>query len=347
MINKIDIDRTLAYCNKKLDLNFKGDEYFYSCLPLCVVDTVFSINAKYEAVKNTITRVCTNLDVNEIGNIKRSIPEIESQISVSEYLDKIFSLTSLELAEKVYGNRQRTSSTNGILKAEAVSQFLGILQKYEVEYYQDIKKIASNTDFEVDIKSIKGQGSGVSLKYFFMLTGSTDLIKPDRMIIRFLEAATGKTISAEGCQELLTAVSDILVLEYPFMTPRLLDHQIWNFQRDSRNVEINNNDDENFYERRMDIIFGKGSMWKHRTMRTVLHPASHEWTETTIEKKIEILRKVVENQENLQELIFDYKQRYKEQNRTDIANSVEDALLILLNYELQNNLIKQNTEESN
>lgn len=88
------------------------------------------------------------------------------------------------------------------------------------------------------------------------------------------------------------------------------------------------------YEFRLDTIFGKGSLWTHRTMRTVFDPHSSEWSDTTIEKKVEILRRIVLNNENLQDLIFDYKQRYLEQNREDIANSVEEALIILIGFAL-------------
>ena len=36
------------------------------------------------------------------------------------------------------------------------------------------------------MRAIPGQRSGISLTYFFMLAGSDDLVKPDRMLGRFL-----------------------------------------------------------------------------------------------------------------------------------------------------------------
>ena len=93
-------------------------------------------------------------------------------------------------------------------------------------------------------------------------------------------------------------------------------------------------ENDNFYEARLDKIFGKGSMWKHRTFRTILDPFSSEWNETDYNKKIEILERVVAAGEDLEILISDYKERYDEQNRKDISSSVESALTKLLQYRL-------------
>lgn len=92
--------------------------------------------------------------------------------------------------------------------------------------------------------------------------------------------------------------------------------------------------DDNFYEARLDKVFGRGSMWKHRTFRTIFDPFSSEWNMTDYNKKIEILEKVIESGENLEDLISDYKERYDEQNRKDISLSVESALAKLLQYRL-------------
>ena len=60
-----------------------------------------------------------------------------------------------------------------------------------------------------------------------MLAGNSDFIKPDRMIIRFLESALDKKVQLDEAQELLREASKILRVQYKDMTPRILDHQIW------------------------------------------------------------------------------------------------------------------------
>ena len=90
------------------------------------------------------------------------------------------------------------------------------------------------------------------------------------------------------------------------------------------------------YEAILDKIFAEGDLWQHRTFRTVLDPFSNEYGETTFEKKIEILEKVVKSGEDLNFLINDYKKCYIEQNRMDIAARVEMALILLLQHKLKN-----------
>jgi hypothetical protein len=92
---------------------------------------------------------------------------------------------------------------------------------------------------------------------------------------------------------------------------------------------------ENNYEARLDRIFAKGHLWQHRTFRTVLDPFSSEWNETTFDKKIEILEKVVQSGINLKFIIKDYKRCYIEQNRRDISIAVETALITLLQHKLK------------
>ena len=89
------------------------------------------------------------------------------------------------------------------------------------------------------------------------------------------------------------------------------------------------------YEARMDMIFANGHLWKHRTLRTVFDPPSSEWGYTTIQQKVAILKKVVENGENLYSLIDDYKDRYREQNRYDIANETGNALSLIIEHILK------------
>jgi len=135
------------------------------------------------------------------------------------------------MAEQVYQNRQRTSARSGILKSEAVLRFSEVLYQFDVDYSQDVSKILGDTRFEAKIQEIPGQRSGISLRYFYMLTGSEEFIKPDRMVNRFVYQATGKTFGIEKTTELLIGASKILAEKYPGLTPRKLDNIIWKYQR--------------------------------------------------------------------------------------------------------------------
>lgn len=50
------------------------------------------------------------------------------------------------------------------------------------------------------------------------------------------------------------------------------------------------------YQDIVDEVFG--SMYKHRTLRTLFDPNSSEWDETTVEKKLEILKKIISQRQD-------------------------------------------------
>lgn len=234
MANGQTISTVTKACIDNLVLDTElGDEYYKASMPLCVVDAVFSISVNYESVKNAIQRLCSYYNIQQCARNKPIVPDIDAQLSTTDFLQLFGDKTPEQLANEVFRNRQRTSTRNGILKAEAVIRFLKVLKDFKAEYFQDIPGLIEDESFERCIKSIPGQGSGTSLKYFFMLAGSDDLIKPDRMILRFLHGATGQIFSLEQCQIVLNRVVSELNKQGYNLTPRRLDYIIWNYQRNS------------------------------------------------------------------------------------------------------------------
>ena len=86
-------------------------------------------------------------------------------------------------------------------------------------------------DFERAILRLPGQSSGVCLRYYYMLTGSDAYIKPDRMILRFIEAATGRSMTVSEAHAAVVEAHALLQASYPHLTLRLLDNLIWQYQR--------------------------------------------------------------------------------------------------------------------
>jgi hypothetical protein len=84
------------------------------------------------------------------------------------------------------------------------------------------------------------------------------------------------------------------------------------------------------YQEQLDKIFGNGSLWNHRTLRTVFDPYSSEYEQTTMDRKVEILRTIVDNNISLAELISEYKDFYKEEKKTNVVEAMEDGLTNLL-----------------
>lgn len=217
---------------EKIDLkNFNlSESYYYNGIPLCVIDSIYSIGVNYESVKNVITNFCEYQKIKKYRVSKIELPEINEQYKVSEFIQQFEKYDAEKLAKTVFKNSQRTSTRSGILKSEAVVEFLKILNKYKIDTFQDLRKM--NKKIENEILNIKGQKSGISLQYFYMLAGSNELIKPDRMIIRFLEKNLNRRITIEESLEIISRTCKVLESDFSItITPRELDNAIWNYQR--------------------------------------------------------------------------------------------------------------------
>jgi uncharacterized protein (DUF433 family) len=110
-----------------------------------------------------------------------------------------------------------------------------------VNVLADMPEAINNEAFEAEYKAVPGQGSGVSLRYFYMLTGVEDQIKPDRMIIRFISSALNRTVTMDECHPLLLATCKYLLEKHAlYLKPSALDHVIWRFQSAQRSQKPDN-----------------------------------------------------------------------------------------------------------
>ena len=163
------------------------DEYRYSCLPLCVVDAVFSIGVNYRSTRKVVSNWCGCQNPPWLLLRKRGAPEH----TITEFV-ALLRAHYAEFLVTVFRNRQRTSSRGGILKAEAVALFSEALQEHGIDTLMDTRDGVRNSKVELDIRKIPGQGSGISFEYFLMLAGSDAYVKADRMICRFVARALGQ-----------------------------------------------------------------------------------------------------------------------------------------------------------
>lgn len=162
---------------------------------------------------------------------RAELPPASQQHTVTGFLANIEPSGVEAFAAGVLRNRQRTSTRNGIPKAETARRFAGALAEHGIERLQDVTAAATSRQLEAAMRAIPGQRIGISLTYFFMLAGSDDLVKPDRMLDRFLHGCLRREVGPEETQELLTAATTRLRVRYPQLTPSLLDQAIWQQQR--------------------------------------------------------------------------------------------------------------------
>lgn len=83
------------------------------------------------------------------------------------------------------------------------------------------------------LATVPGDGQdGIRRAYLWMLSGSDDLIKPDRMVLRWLARTSGCPATATDARDILVRVAKELTvrLRRP-VTPWMVDHAIWNAER--------------------------------------------------------------------------------------------------------------------
>ena len=136
-------------------------------------------------------------------------------------------------AKNVLKNRQRTSTQNGIFKADACYQIAKVMQQFGVNTLDDFRALSDCKLKELSdqILNIRGQGSGIMLRYLIMLTGDDNTCKPDRHIREYLASIGEKALSDQEIQELFEGAVTELCKDYPHLTIRRLDNLIWNYQR--------------------------------------------------------------------------------------------------------------------
>lgn len=216
LINKKSVVDIIDSSIFKERLNEMKD-YGYTSLVFCVIDSVYSIGAKYASTKAVVERFANHLGIT-----------LKSEYLISEFVKTYGSLDFDYLANEIFKNRQRTSTSNGILKAEAIVHFINVLHNHNIETTDDLLNYKDKYRLMYDIKKIKGQGKGLTFDYVMMLAGDVDTFKLDRHIINFFT----EYLNLEDVSDLETKFRNQLEIAqktYPNMNIRTLDGSIWLF----------------------------------------------------------------------------------------------------------------------
>lgn len=200
--------------------------YYYDSLPLCVIDAVFSIGVRYTSTQKTVKNYCDYFGL-RVYNLDRDL--VGDKHTISQLVENLSQSNSIKNADEIFKNHQRTSTRNGILKADAVLMFAKILKKHRVETLKDLISRELPEEAQKELMRIPGQRSGLSIRYFCMLAGDDNKAKPDRHVLRFLKQYTGQEFTISQAQEALAQTVAVLAYKYPNLTVRLLDHTIWNY----------------------------------------------------------------------------------------------------------------------
>lgn len=228
-----DLSCLLRHIRRELDLQHAElpRAYYYQSLPFCFIDAVFSIGVRYEQVENVVSQVASAAGWKLFREPATLFPQQEEQVTVAEFVAMHDSHRSPEVT--LYSNRcfsNPSANNNRISKADLVRKFAQVLVDHHVNCFQDL---ANNTPakLENELRSLPSLSSGVAVRYFRMLAGDDDQVKPDRMIHRFITAALKRNVSNDEAVALIREAAKFLPDNFPRITPRLLDHEIWRRQR--------------------------------------------------------------------------------------------------------------------
>ncbi|MDX2470575.1 MAG: hypothetical protein QNL04_08360 [SAR324 cluster bacterium] len=92
---------------------------------------------------------------------------------------------------------------------------------------------------------------------------------------------------------------------------------------------------EKFYQERMDLIFGNGRDWHHRSLRTLFDYHSSEYNSTSMVEKVEILRAMIKEGEKIGAIGMEYAAHYVGSGRNDIAGRLSLSVADILDHTLK------------
>jgi hypothetical protein len=207
-------------------------DFLYGHLSQCILAAVFSLGANATAERNVVNRYSSYARLQPRQRPDRhTYLHPDQQEPLQEFIQRMEDTEMGVFAASIIRNQQPIRPGSQVLKAEAVYYFACALREFNVHYLQDAVALEGDDIFSHTIRGLPGQGSGLSLDYFLMLAGSETLTKADRWVVRFFERVLGRAPKAKEALELLTEASYLLTPQYPHLTPRYIDNQIWVSER--------------------------------------------------------------------------------------------------------------------
>jgi hypothetical protein len=195
---------------------------YRSSLALCAMDSIWSIGIKYKTVENVL-----DLYLKDRGftGLSQSQMCTDTPRDFLSWCESFGGHNNHETVAERLNNKNRTSSTNGVLKASAVVKACELLTQEGIDTTDSLLQHSEAFKHKW-LHEISGQRSGISWKYLLMLAGSPG-VKPDRMVMRFMERhSVQESLDAhEFVHELLTAINDSRI------TATDIDHRIWTIER--------------------------------------------------------------------------------------------------------------------
>lgn len=204
----------------------------WGSLSYCVIDAVWSIAARYDQVVVPLVRRVAERNGDARPLVDASQPLPPDPLPLPTLLERYPSAAALRYDT----NGQLTSARSGIAKAEAVRRYADVLVDHQVPDLAAAAAMMADGERWDEINralaTVPGEGQhGVRRGYLWMLCGSDHMVKPDRMILRWLarhgcevDAVQARTVLERAAKELTTHLGRPV-------TPWMVDRAIWKAER--------------------------------------------------------------------------------------------------------------------
>jgi hypothetical protein len=199
-------------------------------LALCITDAVWSIGAHYDNVVTPLVRKLAN----EFGVTEPTVPGNQLLGADPLPLKQLAGLSIDELTRLT--NQQRTSTRGGILKSDAVLRHCSVFLGHDVTSLDDIPGLFADSKrfaaVDKALRSIPGEGGhGIRRNYLWMVVGQDDLIKPDRMVLRWF-GRQGVNVDPAGARDAIASLVPLVSAGLDrTVTAWEIDHAMWQSAR--------------------------------------------------------------------------------------------------------------------
>lgn len=208
--------------NQRIDLT-QTENYNYPSLPICLIDCVYSLRAKYVVVTSPIVERYKEF-------VKQQGLDLEND-TISKFLENIECTGGIQkFGHEILKSQSKLGGSAKIPKEQVVYKIAEYLRTLKVETMQDFQNFENQELLSVVLFGVRGfKTAGVN--YLFMLCGDSDRCKPDTHVHHAIKDACNQDVSDEECQEVFADAVTILRKNYPTLTVRQLDGIIWSAYR--------------------------------------------------------------------------------------------------------------------
>ena len=215
-VEQHEVDALVEYCKDTLGEQelWTTPEGYPDSLALCIIDSLYSTGSHYTSVVNVINRYReAHGHTDGAEALLRSITEAGGPKG---------------WAESVARNEKPAHTGPGApLKADVIEQAARLMLDLGIDTVNELVDTVKDSPKDNAVldgwRRLPSQSSKVTYYYLLILAGLPS-VKPDRMVLRFLERALGASIEidTERAVQLISAAADVLGV-----SPSVLDHVVW------------------------------------------------------------------------------------------------------------------------